>query len=512
MVTIMVMISCSEEMQALRFCLLMAFFWASLFFSGNFETSISAQVDSGGSAPSETSGENGPAPSNETYYQKLLRKARTGSVAERAAAMKRLGRIGFPSALPVLRTNLDGSEKRLHPVALEAASRVEHPEALRLLVKQLLSMDPIRSSKAALHLVNRFPEKSIPELLKALEQDSKVVRRAAFTALEHRTGFRFGFEPDESPEARERAINSWKAWWRRNRDQSPETWWLRSLEPGNGPVALTRPRVISSIERLVRIRSKKAVPKLIGLLKDSAESVRVRAVRGLRTLTLREMGYNPFSSQDQRKEKVEAWQRWWKRNNSRSRFTWLINRLRTDAAEQTRVMKELFRETKPRHVSRLLQLLKSDQKRVVRVSLRLLRSVTGLTFGAPSKTEKGREESIRRWRAWGKRRDGDSKADWMMETLRNGKQDENRKAAAMYLKQVRTKRAVSVLIGAGLTDRSKAVREEAAFSLMLLTGRRHGFRPGDPDEKRAEAVQRWEDWWRRKSEKFFMRGPAVQGN
>ncbi len=463
-------------------------------------------------ADSDAKTEDQPSPVDETHYERLLRTARDGTIAERAAAMKRLGRIGFAHALPVLRTNLDESTPRLHGVALEAVSHIDHPDARNLLIEQMFSTDPVRSVKAAFLLVRRFPEKVVPVLLKGLKHDSIVIRRSAFAALERRTGFRFGYEPDANPSDRNRAIESWRGWWKRNRNRTPEQWWLRQLTPGTGPVSSTRPRRLSAINRLTDMRSWKAVPGLIEKLKHESEAVRVHAIRALRKLTFRQHGYDPLAPADERRQSIGKWKTWWTNHGTDGRISWLLSLMRSEDVEPSRVTDELIRSGDPAAVPGLIERLTSDRRAVRSAAVRALRALTGLTFGYPDAGSGAeRKRALRGWTQWWTNRTGSSHTEWMMDMLKEGDTPANRATAASYLKTVRTERAVTALIRHGLTDPEKPVRRAAFRSLQQLTGRTFGYEPDADEEDRADQVRHWKGWWTENRDRFFRRGPDVDG-
>jgi len=444
----------------------------------------------------------------ETYYQMVLRTARDGSISERAAAINRLGQIGFAPAIPVLRRALDGEATRLHTVALDAASKIGVPAAFRLLVTSMNDGNPIQSSRAAFLLVERFPERAVNTLFDGMGHASVEVRRAAFTALEEHTGFRFGYDPDAPETERTDALTRWRTWWKRNRSRSSAEWWLEQVTGDREEVP--RSRRIRSIDRLVEKRSWEAVPALIDLLDHPDEAVRVRATRGLRTLAVRGGGYDPLGSVSGERAGIEDWQAWWSRSGGDGRFSWLITNLTGDSAgRKNRLRDELVQAAGPDQVPALLDLISSDRPFNRFTAILALREVTGFSFGYRRDDPEGRRiAAVERWKAWGARRNGASKRDWMAQVLEHGTRSSNREAAATFFREVRTPRSVTLLIRHGLTDRRAAVRHAAFESLTRLTGRTFQFDPEGRPATRAKKVRQWKRWWEREEATFFERGPS----
>ena len=59
---------------------------------------------------------------------------------------------------------------------------------------------------------------AVPSLIDRLGDDTITVREAALIALRNITGQRFGYEPDARQADRDRKVDQWRAWWRREGD------------------------------------------------------------------------------------------------------------------------------------------------------------------------------------------------------------------------------------------------------------------------------------------------------
>ena len=59
---------------------------------------------------------------------------------------------------------------------------------------------------------------AVPSLIDRLGDDTITVREAALIALRNITGQRFGYEPDARQGDRDRKVDQWRAWWRREGD------------------------------------------------------------------------------------------------------------------------------------------------------------------------------------------------------------------------------------------------------------------------------------------------------
>ncbi|MFQ5845239.1 MAG: HEAT repeat domain-containing protein, partial [Planctomycetota bacterium] len=71
-----------------------------------------------------------------------------------------------------------------------------------------------------------------------------------------------------------------------------------------------------------------------------------------------------------------------------------------------------------------------------------------------------------------------------------------RAAAAAVAGETGRRGMVEPLLEA-LDDPEPAVRRASVAALRRITKRFHGYRPGDPPQKRAPAVARWRAWWGR---------------
>lgn len=60
---------------------------------------------------------------------------------------------------------------------------------------------------------------AVPALIEVLPDDSSAVREAAVVSLRAITGESFGFDPAGRTQDRGRALESWRAWWRRSGDE-----------------------------------------------------------------------------------------------------------------------------------------------------------------------------------------------------------------------------------------------------------------------------------------------------
>jgi len=68
--------------------------------------------------------------------------------------------------------------------------------------------------------------------------------------------------------------------------------------------------------------------------------------------------------------------------------------------------------------------------------------------------------------------------------------------AVLWLAQHGSEKLVPNLIEA-LMDDDLSVRWAALQTLKDRTGETMGYRPGDPEGQRFEAVGRWEEWWKK---------------
>jgi len=55
------------------------------------------------------------------------------------------------------------------------------------------------------------------------------------------------------------------------------------------------------------------VPALIDALEDTEAAVREAALGALRSLTGKDLRFDPMASESERSKKVKAWREWWKK-------------------------------------------------------------------------------------------------------------------------------------------------------------------------------------------------------
>ena len=82
---------------------------------------------------------------------------------------------------------------------------------------------------------------------------------------------------------------------------------------GHGPRTVANPDLtakIPAIEYAARVHDRSAIPQLVKDLENDDPAVRFYAIRGLRALTGRTLGYRYYDSEDDRHAEVLRWKQW----------------------------------------------------------------------------------------------------------------------------------------------------------------------------------------------------------
>ncbi|RMG13335.1 MAG: HEAT repeat domain-containing protein [Planctomycetota bacterium] len=138
-----------------------------------------------------------------------------------AAAVEALGRIGDREVdVDSLLALLADPSPRVAPKVVEALGRLGGEFACAKLV-ELIASDPGLRPHALTALRELEDKRDVPvaELIDLLESEDVDVRRAALKALKALRGSRdaFGYDPSADEDARSRAADAWRAWWRKRR-------------------------------------------------------------------------------------------------------------------------------------------------------------------------------------------------------------------------------------------------------------------------------------------------------
>ncbi len=455
---------------------------------------------------------------DEVYVQFLVRKARQGTVPERILAMEEISQIGFSTLFPPLKEAVSDPDTRLRMAAVRAVGRMPHAQETGLLKQALFDEHPMTGTAALEQITKRTPDVFVPLLIDGLSHSSARVRSLCHTRLRRWTGYSFGYNPTSNSDERGRAVERWREWWSKHREQSPEQWWvdrLRTVEEHPVNVA----PIIGTISQLVERKSWSAVPRLIELLDHGRMPVRVHALDGVRTITEQRFDFTSDPPGEVAERMRGEWLAWWKGTGATDRLEWLVPHLKTLVNKKenrrqrervNRITTELVEADRKNTLSRVAPLLMGtrDERRV---GVEILERRTGLQFrGAEDRGAKNKRDrfvkQVRSWRRWIDRWAERSKSEWMMHVLKVSEFVKNRKTAAEYLRSVRRKEVVQVLINHGLTDQAEKVREASIEALKRLTGRRLDYRAEAPTPERETRISIWREWWSEQDRFFERRG------
>ena len=118
----------------------------------------------------------------ETAVPALIDLAQHGQWLSRMEALRALGRIGDPAALPIIRASLESSDDEVREVAAEAAGTIQDVESLPVLIR-LLRMRELDRRKSVREALIRMGEPSVPFLLEAAGSGPLRARAEAIRAL-----------------------------------------------------------------------------------------------------------------------------------------------------------------------------------------------------------------------------------------------------------------------------------------------------------------------------------------
>jgi hypothetical protein len=265
---------------------------------------------------------------DEVYVQFLVRKAREGTVPERVLAMEKMSEIGFSTLLSPLTDALSNPDTRLRMTAVQAIGRMPQPQAISLLKNALFDEHHMTGTAALEKVMERPPDEFMPLLIDGLSHSNERVRSLCHTRLRRWTGYRFGYAPSSEPGKRGEAVDRWRTWWTKNKDRSPEEWWLNRLRNVKDHPVDVAP-IVGAMGQLIQRKSWSAVPRLIRLLDHARMPVRVNALDGLRTITQQRFDFTPDPPGEVAGRVREEWRSWWKGAGATDRVEWLVSHLKT---------------------------------------------------------------------------------------------------------------------------------------------------------------------------------------
>lgn len=188
--------------------------------------------------------------------------------------------------------------------------------------EQLQSSDPMVAVEAAKGLYDLREKAIVPVLIKTLKGDDRKANEKALDLIRRITGNDWGYDVMAPPEARLKVVAQLEKWWKENgtrfewiedrnakpsavadKPQDPMMQWVKQLASTTGNEA-------QLAEQNLLGKGDESVPTLIKGLKDPGVIVRRKCNDILKTLSKKDVGYDPRGEEDQRQKGIAAWTAW----------------------------------------------------------------------------------------------------------------------------------------------------------------------------------------------------------
>ncbi len=189
--------------------------------------------------------------------------------------------------------------------------------------EQLQSTDPLVAVEAAKGLYDLREKAIVPVLIKTLKGDNRKANEKAIGLISRITGNDWGYDVAAAPEARAKVVTQLEKWWK---DNSARFEWIedRNAKPADGvaakpldpqmewvkQLASTTGNEAQLAEQNLLSKGNEAVPTLIKGLKDPVVIVRRKCNDILKSLSKKDVGFDPRGEDDQRQKGITAWIAW----------------------------------------------------------------------------------------------------------------------------------------------------------------------------------------------------------
>jgi hypothetical protein len=191
------------------------------------------------------------------------------------------------------------------------------------LMEQLKNDDPAMAVEAARGLYDLREKAMVPVVFKILKGDNRRANERGLDIIRKITGQDWGYDVMASPEDRAKVVAQLEKWWKENGTRFE---WIedRDAKPAAGAAAAPHDPLVQWVKQLAsttgneaqqaeqNLLSKggEAVPALITGLKDPGVIVRRKCNDILKTLSKKDVGYDPRGEDDQRQKGIAAWTAW----------------------------------------------------------------------------------------------------------------------------------------------------------------------------------------------------------
>ena len=189
--------------------------------------------------------------------------------------------------------------------------------------EQLQSDDPLVSVEAAKALYDLREKAIVPVLIKTLKGDNRKANEKAISLISRITGNDWGYDVAAAPEARGKVVTQLEKWWK---ESSVRFEWIedRNAKPADSAVSKPNDPLVQWVKQLASTtgneaqqaeqnllgKGNEAVTTLINGLKDPGVIVRRKCNDILKTLSKKDVGFDPRGEDDQRQKGITAWIAW----------------------------------------------------------------------------------------------------------------------------------------------------------------------------------------------------------
>ncbi len=191
------------------------------------------------------------------------------------------------------------------------------------LSEQLQSNDPIVVIIAAEGLFELREKSLVPAVIKVLAGDNRRANEKGIQLITRITGNDWGYSPTASPADRAKVVEQLNQWWKKNgtnfewvvdRDAKPEAGAATSAKD---PLAMMVNQLASvegndaqQAEQNLMAGGNDSVPALLAGLKNPSVIVRRKSNDILKSLSKKDVGYDPRADEIARDKSIKAWTEW----------------------------------------------------------------------------------------------------------------------------------------------------------------------------------------------------------
>ncbi|MBI5417888.1 hypothetical protein HZA55_08095 [Candidatus Poribacteria bacterium] len=215
-----------------------------------------------------------------------------------------------------------------------------------------------------------------------------------------------------------------------------------------------------------------SISLLINLLNEQNSKIVSNAREGLLRMTNQIIIDKDELAQNEKKELIKGWQKWWQENKKKSRDDWIKSGIERDVS----------------------LLINKDENIRKRAADRLI-VFTGQYGFVGTEFRPNTPEAIGKWERWWPENRSKSLKDLAIALIDSPDPDHRVHGVQMIFEMIKfgDEQLISYLIKA-LMDPYPVVTEQAIYGLYSLTGEKFGFDSQVSQEKNLEPIKQWMEW------------------